>query len=383
MKNSQKNMRVALVVPHIFINHEILPHVIFSPGHLALDLAAGLSDFGIDVTLCTPGPAYTAVKKLTADMSYFDKELTGRGYGYLELLKKHPSVFVALSRQVQSELISNVYERANNGEFDLVHIYTNEEDIAMQFANLCKKPILFTHHDPFNFLIKYKSVMLKYRNLNWVSISLSQRRGMPKDTNWAGNIYHGIDAKKYKPRYDGTSDYFAYVGRIIEPKGVHFAIDAINLYNKNNPDTKMKLKIAGKYYSGVGKDEYWTNIIEPNLNETVEYVGYLKGHDLDKFMREARGLIVPSTFEEPFGMVTLEALANGTPVIGLDVGATAEIIEHGRTGYIAKNVDDIAKYMGKIDKIDRRLCREHAEQKFSLDIMVREHAELYKKLVCG
>ncbi len=150
-------MRVALVVPHIFINKEIMPHVIFSPGWLALDLASGLKDHGLDITLFTPGSANTTVKNVTADMSYFEQELKGRNYDYLTLLKKHPATFVALARQVQGEIIAKAYEKANNDEFDIVHVYTNEEDIAIQFARFCTKPVLFTHHDPFNFLIRYKS----------------------------------------------------------------------------------------------------------------------------------------------------------------------------------------------------------------------------------
>ncbi|MCL1876998.1 glycosyltransferase [Candidatus Saccharibacteria bacterium] len=381
-KNSSSPVRVALVVPHIFINRDILSHVIFSPGRLALDLAAGLGDFGVDVTLCTPGAAEASVQNLTADMSYFDKELARRGYGYLELLKKHPAVFVALARQVQAELIADVYARANADKFDIVHVYTNEEDIALQFARLCQKPVLFTHHDPFNFLIKYKSLMPKYKNLNWLSISTNQRRGMPDGTNWVANIYHGIDMEKYTPRYDGSSDYFAYIGRIIEPKGVHLAIDAVNLYNEQNPDAPMKLKLAGKHYSGVSKDEYWTKVIEPRLGGAIEYAGHLKGEDLGKFLREAKALIVPSIFAEPFGMVTLEAMASGTPVIGSRAGATPEIIIDGQNGFLVDTPAEIATAMSRVNEIDRRACRRHVEQNFSLEKMVREHAEVYQK-TCG
>jgi len=384
IRDSKKPIRVALVVPHIFINRELLPKVIFSPGHLALSLASGLKDFDIDVTLFTPGSANTDVKNITADMSYFEKELEGRGYGYMELLKKHPATFVGLARQVQAELISKAYKMANDGDFDVVHVYTNEEDLAMQFANFCAKPVVFTHHDPFNFLIKYKSVMPKYKHLNWISISISQRKGMPEDTNWVANIHHGINPADYSPNFGKTENYFAFVGRIIEPKGVHLAIEAVKLYNQKYPHQKTKLKIAGKHYSDASKDQYWSEIIEPSLGEEIEYVGFLQGKELNDFLAKSIALIVPSTFSEPFGMVSLEALASGTPVIGLTTGATSEIIEDGKTGFIVLVFNEklivvgIAGAMEKIYEIDRKVCREVIEEKFSLEKMIGKHADLYK-----
>ncbi|PID30537.1 hypothetical protein CR973_01855, partial [Candidatus Saccharibacteria bacterium] len=134
---------------------------------------------------------------------------------------------MTLARQVQSELIADVFKRANDDEFDLVHIYTNEEEIALPFAALCRKPVVFTHHDPFNFLVKYKNNFPKYKGLRWLSLSHAQRHGMPKDTNWIGNIYHGLDAAGLAPVDAPTNDYIAYMGRIIEPKGVHLAIAAV------------------------------------------------------------------------------------------------------------------------------------------------------------
>jgi glycosyltransferase involved in cell wall biosynthesis len=383
---SDKPVRVALVVPHIFMNRELLPHVIFSPGQLALDLAAHLGSHNIHVTLFTPGATATKAPNITADMSYFDAELQRRGYGYMELLKKHPATFVALARQVQAELIARAYQMANNNEFDLVHIYANEEDLGMQFASFCKKPVVFTHHDPFNFLIKYKSVMPKYKHLNWVSVSQSQRRGMPQGTNWVANIHHGLDPANFTPNFGATDNYFAFVGRIIEPKGVHIAIDAIKLYNKKHPHQKTKLKIAGKHYSDTSKDQYWSKIIEPELGKDIEYVGFLQGKPLNDFLSNAKALIVPSTFPEPFGMVSLEALASGTPVIGLSVGATAEIIEDNKTGFIISETDQssraaaIALALEKIPNINRHHCRTALETNFTLALMVENHANLYKKL---
>jgi glycosyltransferase involved in cell wall biosynthesis len=328
-------VKVGLVVPHIFMHREILPEVIFSPAKLAIDLANGLKRVGVEVVLFTPGPVDSQTQNITADLSLFETELEGRGYGYTELLKKHPFTFVTLARQVQAELIAKAYEAANNGDLDVVHIYTNEEEIGMAFAGLCKKPVVFTHHDPFNFLLKYKNNMPKYAHLNWISISQSQRRSMPEVTNWLGNVYHGLDGENYQPVESPSNEYVAFMGRIIEPKGLHLAINAVKKYNSANGE-KLKLKIAGKHYAGHNKDKYWREVVEPEIdNETVFFEGFI-GDESKKaeFLANAKCLVVPSIFDEPFGMVSVEALACGTPVVGLDSGALPEVIADGKTGYV-------------------------------------------------
>src|SRR5580704_16913729 len=109
-------MRVGLVVPHIFMHQDLLPQVIFSPGQLAVSLAEGLDTLGVDVTLLSTGPVKTTTKNITADLSGFERELAARGDSYLDLLKKHPLVFVSLARQAQSEIIARAFEMANQNE---------------------------------------------------------------------------------------------------------------------------------------------------------------------------------------------------------------------------------------------------------------------------
>lgn len=390
---SLKRMRVALVVPHIFMHREILPHVIFSPGYLALALADGLVEQGVDVTLCTPGPVETKASNITADLSLFEQELAGRQDTYLDLLKKHSFTFITLARQVQSELIAKVYQLANDDEFDVVHIYTNEEEIALPFAKLCKKPVVFTHHDPFNFLVKYKNNFPKYKDLNWLSLSYAQRKSMPDDTNWVGNIYHGLDKSSLTPVTNPANNYVAYLGRIIEPKGVHIAIDAVEAYNKT-AETPLTLKIAGKHYAEESKDTYWHERVEPRLGKYIEYVGFIDAPEAKRdFLGNAKALLVPSLFDEPFGMVTIEAFACGTPVIAFDSGALPEIIEDGKTGYvIAKKFSwnnkldesavkrDLAIALRNSDTIKRADCHTVFETRFTLAEMVSEHIEAYIRL---
>lgn len=376
------------------MHREILPSVIFSPAKLALDLVDGLQQVGAEVMLFSPGPVDTTASNITADLSHFEHELSLRGDTYIDLLKKHPFTFITLARQVQSELIAKAYGMANDDELDIVHIYTNEEDIALPFAQLCTKPVVFTHHDPFNFLVKYKNVFPKYKSLNWVSMSYAQRKTMPNSTNWVGNIYHGMPADQLEPATNPAGGYAAYLGRIIQPKGVHLAIQAIKLYNQtsNHP---LQLKIAGKHYAGHKKDTYWQEIVEPLIDgKEVQYVGFVDSMKAKQvFLANAELTIVPSIFPEPFGLVAIESLACGTPVVGLASGAIPEVIKHGETGIVVDKVyapngeldekataEKLAIALGEVPSIDRKACRQGFETRFTAKRMCAEHFAMYKSL---
>lgn len=383
MKTNRKQprLRVGIVVPHIFIMRGVLEHVIFSPGRLAIDLAEELVRQGVEVTIFAPGEVATSAPVVASDTSYFERELAGRGDTYISLLKKHPLTFISLARQVQAETIAKAYEAANSGELDVVHIWSNEEDTALPFASLCRAPVVFSHHDPFNFLVKYKNVFPKYAHLPWISFSNAQRSGMPPDTNWLGTVHHGLPADRLRPVATPARDYVAYLGRIIEPKGVHLAIGAVERYNQTAA-RPLQLKIAGKHYADHANDDYWHTVIEPQLGKTTEYVGHIK-KDADKqaFLGNAAALIVPSTFDEPFGMVTIEALACDTPVIGLDSGATPELIQDGIDGVIvpSENISTgIAQAIHAVTNIQPGACRTSFEARFTAARMATEYGALYQ-----
>lgn len=383
-------------MPHIFMQQAILPQVIFSPGVLAIELAEGLSQWAIDVQLFSPGRVQTGLKSITADMSYFEAELAGRDYGYLDLLKKHSLTFVTLARQVQAELIAKAFAMANKDQLDLVHIYTNEEDIALPFAKFCRKPVIFTHHDPFNFLIGYKNNFPKHKDLNWVSISYAQRSGMPPDTNWVGNVYHGVPKDMFRPNFDNGSNYLAYLGRIIEPKGVHLAIEAIK-HNNQRSKQRYSLKIAGKHYAGYKKDVYWQQHIAPYIDgQEIEYVGFADTRAKETLLRGAAAVIMPSLFSEPFGMVAVESLACATPVICLDSGALPEIVRDTETGLVVRKAyqatgkldaeetaQRLAAAIDRVKIIDRRACYKDFQDRFTSERMCSEYAVVYRQLVAA
>lgn len=390
MKSKKSKLRVGLVVPHMFMHEDIFPNVIFSPGHLAINLSNGLVAKGHDVYFFSPGGVgCTDGNLIKPDFSYFEWELKQRGYGYMELFKKHPLTFITLARQAQCELISRAYQMLNNNELDVIHIYCNEEDTALRFSSLTKKnKVIFTHHEPFNYLAKYRSSFPKFKDLNWVSFSYAQRESMPKDTNFIRNIYHGLSTDEFKYTSESEEEYILYMGRIIKPKGVHLAIQACK-------KASVKLKIAGKHYND-SNDNYWESEIKPHIDgKEVECLGFISSNEKKQnLLGNAKALIIPSIWQEPFGMVMIEALACGTPVIGLKNGAIPEVIDNGRVGFIVESTktsldeldentitDNLAKAIIDISCINRKTCREIFEQKFTVGKMVKEYEDLYLNIV--
>jgi len=385
-------MKVAILAPHMFMHKDIVHKTIFSPGELVIDLVKEMKKKGLDITFISPNYNIQAVENINGDLGYVEEELKLRGYGIMELLHKHPLLFSTIARQIQSELIAKTFELANSGAFDLVHVYMNEEELAMVFARFCKIPVVFTHHEPFNYLTRYRTIFPKYKKLNWISISFSQRKSLGNNTNWVGNIYHGIDQNKYELNLTPKEDYYAYFGRIIEPKGVHLAIAAAK-------QAGFKLKIAGKHYGENTKDSYWREKIEPYIDgDQIQFIGFINDKKLKQdFLGNAKALLMPSIWDEPFGLVMLEAMACGTPVIGFDSGAIPEIVDHGKNGFIVnkcfkafeiRNVLDeemsVRDFAGKIahaSSLNRDTVRKSFEKNFTLDKMASEHINLYSKLI--
>lgn len=416
-------MKIALVVPHIFMQQSILEKVIFSPGWLAIELARQLTVLGHRVTLATPGPVVkllpSPVTNLTTDLSQFEAELNRRGDSYLSLLKKHPLTFISLARQAQLQLIGQVISAANQGQYDLVHFWANEEEQALVMAQFCHQPTVFTHHEPFNFLVNYRAIFPQYPHLNWVSLSLAQRPTFVTDqpVNWVGNVYHGLDVSKYQFESQ-PADYLLYLGRIISPKGVHYAIEVARQLN-------LKLKIAGLHYGNQSKDRYWQEFILPQLDgEQIEYLGLVKDQAVkQQLLGKAAALLMPSTWSEPFGLVMVEALACGTPIVGFKNGAIPEVVENGVTGWLVDyqapdlasaqspqigepssvvgqqsktsfesyaalkknpafkaNVHQLAQAVTKVARLDRRQCRASFERRFTSQQMASNYVKIYEKV---
>ena len=373
MKKMRKS-RIGILITHIFAQEYLKDKIIFAPIHLAVQLADGLVTHDNDVYFFTPGQINTKAKNITTDLSLLNSELKNEGCSLPEFAVNNPLAFVSVARQIQAEITKKAFEYANNGKIDALIVYMCEDEIPLYFASFVKVPVFFVHHDPFNFYRKYRVRFPRLSNLNYISLSYAQRKTAPKGLNFVANIYNGIDIAKYRYNPCG-GEYFAFLGRIIQNKGVHTAINVCR-------ETNIKLKIAGKHYSNNDDKEgsYWEKYVKPYIDGVnIEYIGFLKPPaQTSEFLSKAKALLFPVTWDEPFGMVMIESLASGTPVIAFNNGAVPEIIEDGKNGYIVKNEKEMKKAMQKIDKIDRKYCRQSVLEKFTIERMVLEYDKLIK-----
>ena len=253
--------------------------------------------------------------------------------------------------------------------FDVYH--SHFDSLHYLAADATEKPIIVTQHW-FPHQEIADSVAFNARG-NVIAVPVTQfmqdedtKLGIPK-TNF---IYHGIDLSLFS--FSKThNDRLLFVGRIHPNKGVDKAVQYALA-------TQSKLDIIGKI--NATESEYWSRI-EPHVDgEKIRYLGPKHLEEVALAYQTAKAVIFPSTHAEAFGQVTIEAQAAGTPVIISDVGASRELVRHGKTGFICHDDEDFISAIEAIDTIDRRACRQHAE-KFDICSMVESYTNLYEQVI--
>ncbi len=265
-------------------------------------------------------------------------------------------------------------------EFDVIH--THIGSAAFYFAQLIKTPIIETIHSPIYIIAKKdklskkltdrytKDRLRRYKKAHHVFVSKSQRNNALIKNN-SVVIHNGIDLEKFKFKKT-AQDYFLYLGYITPDKGAHIAVQVARR-------AKVKLKLAGSYKHC---DEYFKKKIKPYLKKgEIEYVGVVNPIKRNQLLGGAKAILVPIQWEEPFGLIMTEALACGTPVIGLNRAAVPEIVKDGKTGFVVEDVQEMVRAIKKIDEIDRIECRERAEKYFTVAKMVDEYEKVYEKAI--
>jgi glycosyltransferase involved in cell wall biosynthesis len=267
-------------------------------------------------------------------------------------------------------LLAQVFERAE--EFDLIHSHVDY--LAFPFSRLVATPTVHTLHGRLD-MPQVHMVMRQFEDVPLVSISDAQRHPLEDlDLAWAGTVYHGLPMEDY-PTGTGRGGYLAFLGRISPEKRPDLAIAVAKRVG-------IPLKIAAKV-DPVDRS-YFEREIEPLLADPlIEFVGEIGGADKPGFLGEAMGLLFPIDWPEPFGLVMIEAMACGTPVVARPCGSVPEVITPGRTGFIADSVDEIVAAVRRLDRIDRTTCRQEAEARFSVAQMVDGYEAIYEKLEAG
>ena len=262
-------------------------------------------------------------------------------------------------------MLEQVYQLAN--EFDIIHFHIDYLHFSgSRRSNIPHVTTLHGRLDIPDLIPLYR----EFTEMPVVSISEAQRRPL-NWINWVGTVQHGLPEDLYR-FHEEPGKYLAFLGRISPEKGVD---DAIELAKR----TGIPLKIAAKV-SRVDR-EYHESVIRPLLDHPlVEYIGEISEKEKDEFLGNALALLAPVKWLEPFGMVLIEALACGTPVVAYNRGAIPEIVKDGVTGIIACDLEAAAAAILDIPRMSRRACRRHFERRFTAARMCRDYRIVYRKL---
>jgi glycosyltransferase involved in cell wall biosynthesis len=310
-------------------------------------LADGLVDAGHDVTLFASGDSLTK-----ANLSYIFEQAPSELIG-----RSMPEIRHALA----------CYERAD--EFDVINDHSGIPSAAL--GGLVPTPVLHTVHGPLDThetQHAYGAIAEVAPTVGLISISENQRRPMP-DLPWAATIPNAIDLSIY-PSKPHKGDYLLFLGRFSPDKGAHRAI-AVAM------ELGLPLKMAGKNREPKER-QYFAELVEPHLSHGgIEYLGEVTHGEKVELLQDARATLFPIEWEEPFGLVMVESMACGTPVIATRHGAVPEVIEHGASGIIVEHYREMAAALEQADQLDPNECRRYVEERFAPERMVRDYEQAY------
>ena len=313
-------------------------------------LTEGLVEMGHDVTLFASGDSQTSAKLDAV---------------WPQALRLNP---VIDWNATYAMLIEHVARRAH--EFDALHFHIDYWPNSV-FTRL-GIPFVTTMHGRLD-LPLFVQTFNYFKDVPQVSISNNQRTPVP-NLNWAGTVYHGMPKDLLTPLADGgKGDYFAFLGRISPEKRVDRAIEIAGA-------TNTTLKIAAKI-DRADPDYFDRDIAHLFKQAHVDYIGEINDTQKVGFLGNAKALLVPIDWEEPFGLVMIEAMACGTPVIAFRRGSVPEVIDDGVTGFIVDNMEQAIAAAGKVGQLDRQKVRARFEERFTNHRMAQDYVNIYQKLI--
>jgi glycosyltransferase involved in cell wall biosynthesis len=306
---------------------------------------------GHDVTLFASGDSVTAAKLVRCSNVALRLNPTVKDYWPYHIM-----------------MMEEVRRRADG--FDVLHFHTDllHAPLAGDFLDRT----VTTLHGRLD-LPDLQPFYRTFPELPLVSVSRSQRKPMPP-VNWVGNVYHGLprDLLPFH-RYPAGGGYLAFLGRISPEKRPDRAIEIASRAG-------LPLKIAAK----IDKVDqaYWDEVVAPMIraNANVEYIGEISEREKGAFLGNARALLFPIDWPEPFGLVMIESIACGTPVIAFKCGSVPEVIDDGVTGFIVQSVNHAAAAVERLGEIDRESVRATFEKRFTAERMARDYLSIYRSL---
>ncbi len=358
-------MRIGILFPSIYASLKLFPDRIFAPRELCIDLVNGLVAKGHDVTVY-------GVSDLPVNAKIISEPYVELPYHKFREDKKSDVEFAKHSFELR--LVSRCFEDAKAGKLDIIHVYHDSSMFLSHYFQelLPEFPVVYTLHDPLPPEGTFEhSEFTRFRDHSYVSISNSFRHSSLQ-LNFVDTVYHGIDPAIY-PFNDSPSDYYLFLSRLVPEKGLHSALAAAL-------QAQEKLVVSTNFSNNGEVNAYYDGMAADMHNDLVTKLGVQdKPHRIELY-RQAKALLFPIEWEEPFGIVLIEAMACGTPVIAYSRGSVSEIVADGETGFIVKDIDGIVDAMKKIGDINRRQCRSRIEKYFSSEKMIENYEKVYAKL---
>ena len=339
-------MRIAQIAP---LAESVPPKLYGGTERVIAWLSDELVELGHDVTLFASGDSQTRAKLEPV-------------WPYAFRLGRPHTDPVA----VQAVLFETVARRA--AEFDVIHCHVDW--LALPLLTRSGVPFLTTMHGRLD-IAGLPDVVCQFPDAPFVSISNNQRLPLPS-ASWLGTVYHGLPANSLRPRYEPGS-YLAFLGRLTKEKGPEAAMRIAR-------SAGMPLRIAAKVPKG--ERGYFKEQLEPMIDgREVQLIGEVNDQTKEAFLAGAAALLFPIDWPEPFGLVMIEAMACGTPVIAYRQGSVPEVIDEGVTGFVVDGEQQAVQAVRRLGELDRRQVRAVFERRFTARRMAAEYVALYEDLV--
>lgn len=339
-------MRIAQIAPII---ERVPPKKYGGSERVVYELTEELVKRGHDVTLFASGDSTTSAKLISVYPRALREIKMKDLYG--------PNAFTMLN-------IGLAY--ASQKEFDVIHDHNGH--LSLPTANICSTPSVFTLHGPIN--AENRHIFQQLNRPYLATISKAQSKNTT-GVNIIGTVYNGLNMENY-PFSEENEGYLLFVGRISLEKGVHHAIQVAQYLN-------LPLIIAAKLESV--DMQYFNEYIGPELSEQIKWIGEVTEEERNNLYSKALCFLHPVTWQEPFGLTLIEAMACGCPVVAFNKGSIPEIIADGKTGYVVNDTEEMIEAVTQIKKIDRKLCRAYTLENFNAKRMADGYEKIYQQII--
>ncbi len=327
-----------------------------------------------------PPPGYGGIELV---VSYLCDELTRRGHqvtlfasGDSKTLAQLNAVFphaLRLDPTIQEYVIYDLLQMQHvsklANQFDVIHFHNGYN--ALPVAETLTTPVVHTLHGRFS--SDNQHLFRAYAQQAYISISDNQRQSGP-EINYLATVYNGISPQNYPfVATPSPEPYLAFLGRMSPEKGPHHAIQVAKA-------TGWKLKMAGKI--DVTDQDFFQEQVKPLIDgEQIEFLSEISHAQKVELLGNATATLFPITWPEPFGLVMIESMCTGTPVLGTAIGSAPEVIRNGVSGYACNSVEAMIEALSQVIKLDRNVCHQYAVDHFSITNMIDGYLNAYEKLL--